>query len=81
MEATMDDAIVEYLETYNQPQFAHSIKGALEAKGHDCAWIQADLDRLVQDGRIKTVEGGVDAGGNVQVCYAPLAFEQAEPKS
>jgi hypothetical protein len=71
----MDEAIVDYLETYGQPQFAHSIRGHLEETGGlDAAWLQSDLDRLVEEGKIKTVDGGVDAGGNPQVCYAPLDF-------
>lgn len=72
----MEDAIVAYLETYGQPQFLWSIISALQADGPalDPIDVQAHLDALVLNGRIKTVDGGVNAGGTPQVCYAPLGF-------
>ena len=69
-------AIVEYLEKYNQPQFSHAIAGALAEQNFDTTWVQAEIDQLVADGAIKTVDGGVDSGGNPQVMYAPNGFEE-----
>ena len=70
----MQAAAVVYLETYGQPQFAHSIQAYLTDNGHDASWLQAELDTMVADGTIKAVDGGVDSGGNAQTCYAPLSF-------
>jgi hypothetical protein len=69
----LDDALVEFLAAYGQPQRWQTIRDVLEGGGYKNFDI-TDADRLVEEGRIKKVVDGVDTNGDPLQHYAPLEF-------
>lgn len=75
----MEEAILEYLGRYDStPQYVWSIVADLELQTDDPKKapardvVQATLDEMVADRKIRAVDGGVDGAGNKQVRYAVI---------
>lgn len=73
MEATVEDAIITYLETFGQPQSVAAIAENV-APELERAELDATLEDLVAHKRIQRIEAGTHSNGNPTVEYAPLSF-------
>jgi len=70
----LEKAVVEYLETFGQPQTLQAILDFLAGENFkDYSW--ADVEALVADKQIKHADGGVDERGEKVTLYAPLSFK------
>jgi len=66
----MEQAIVDYLETYGQPQTMQAILDHLTELGYkEHSW--ADVEALVADKVIQHADGGVGSRGEPILLYAP----------
>lgn len=72
----VDDAIVQFLEQYGQPQRYQVVHDFLREAGYVNFDI-TDMDRLANDGVIQILEDGVEANGDPMVHYAPLSYSAA----
>ena len=68
----IDQAIVDYLENYGQPQTYEAIAEYLAGSGFE-DYSREDVEALVKAKEIEHADGGVDYRGEPVTLYAPVA--------